>query len=421
MGISIITTLTSSLLTIPTRLQKTVNAYLFSLMLITDKRSQTFAESVTGVDQSSFSWLLRKHGQLAETCLQELIRQFVKELSHKRPPLVAGANWTVAIIIDATLHQRSSLYPQNVQRFNHGQGFVIGHQWTNITLYLNGQLVPLPPIAFFSKKECKRRNITYRTEHQCIAEYLETLNLAKLIGLHCPDEVVVIMDSGYDSKQLQQLVVDQGWDFVSALKKRRFATTVGQRETGIKGRQVDELFLRSKKQSPWKTIRIKADGGKKRRRFRTRKLCGYLRGVSIEVALICSEKSGKIKGRRFFACSKANLNAGVIMRAYALRWTVEMFHKTIKKQLGLEQAGVHAFDTLRSHVHWVYCAWILLHKLEMSNSTCLLEKQRRLTEIAHQSPIGEKIKKIISAKNQFGGSERQQTLLNEALQAVCAF
>lgn len=415
MAISLITSLTADLLTIPTRLKKSVNAYLFSLMLITDRRSQTFAEGVTGVDQSNFSWLLRRHGDLAKTSLQELAQSFARQLSKQRPVLVAGTKWTVALIIDATLHERSSLHLQNSQRFNHGQGFVVGHQWTNVIVYVNGQAVPLSPIAFLSKKECRRRRVPYKTEHECIAEYLQSLNLAELIGFYNSDEIVVIMDSGYDNKTLQQLIVELGWDFVCSLKKRRVVTTLAQRNSGKKGRQVNELFLAAKKQAPWKTIRVQADGRKKRRRFRTRKLHGYLKGVTIEVAVICTEKSGRIKGRRFFACSNPKLDAGVIMRTYALRWTVEMFHKTVKQQLGLEEAGVRDFNTLEAHVHWVYCAWILLHKLDIPNATTLLEKQRRLTTLAHHAPWEQKIRKVISAKNQFGGRARQERLLNEAL------
>jgi hypothetical protein len=34
--------------------------------------------------------------------------------------------------MDSTLLQnRSSLHPENSKKFNHGNGFVIGHQWTN--------------------------------------------------------------------------------------------------------------------------------------------------------------------------------------------------------------------------------------------------------------------------------------------------
>ncbi|MBT8341458.1 MAG: hypothetical protein KJP07_15730, partial [Desulfatitalea sp.] len=39
--------------------------------------------------------------------------------------------WKIAIMIDATIQNRSSLHAENVKRFNHGKGFVIGHQLKN--------------------------------------------------------------------------------------------------------------------------------------------------------------------------------------------------------------------------------------------------------------------------------------------------
>jgi hypothetical protein len=36
------------------------------------------------------------------------------------------------VIIDATLQCRLSLKTKNVKQFNHGKGFAVGHQWSNI-------------------------------------------------------------------------------------------------------------------------------------------------------------------------------------------------------------------------------------------------------------------------------------------------
>ena len=72
---------------------------------------------------------------------------------------------------------RSSLHVHNAQRFDHGQGFVVGHQWTNVVLTISEEIIPLPPIPFLSKNEGKRRKISYRTEHELVTEYLRQLNL----------------------------------------------------------------------------------------------------------------------------------------------------------------------------------------------------------------------------------------------------
>ena len=40
---------------------------------------------------------------------------------------------------------------------------------------------------------------------------------------------------------------------------------------------------------------------------------------------------------------------------------MELFHKTVKQYLGFEDVATSGFDSVMSHVHWVYCAYILLH------------------------------------------------------------
>ena len=85
-------------------------------------------------------------------------------------------------------------------------------------LTINGQNVPLPPINFFTKKECLRRKIPYKTAMERVIERLESLELSKYVGIHCSDEVVVLMDGGYDSKKIENCILARGWDFIVSLK-----------------------------------------------------------------------------------------------------------------------------------------------------------------------------------------------------------
>ena len=319
---NLIKKLVTSQLNIPSRLKEVVSGYLLSLMIESPKHTQTFASTPGDRDQSQYSRLLSGHGDLAKNSLADLGQKIGNALAKPgRQALVAGAPWTIAIIIDATLHPRSSLHVHNAQRFNHGQGFVVGHQWTNIVLNINGRIIPLSPIAFLSKNEWKRRGIAYETEHDRLIVYLDELNLAAVVGIYEADEVVVLTDSGYDNKRLQNAIVSKGWDFLTALKISRGATAANQ---SLQYRRIDDLFWATRKQAPWKTIRVETDGGKKRRKFRVRKLRGYIKGITCEVALVCSEKSAKT-GKCFFACSRPGIDAGVLIRAYSKRWQVELF------------------------------------------------------------------------------------------------
>jgi hypothetical protein len=412
----IIISLFGRLLKIPDALQDVVRAYLFSLMIDSTKHTQSAAARLSGLHQSQFSRLLSRHDELAEKCLQDLSQTCAKNVSKQRGLLIKGAPWTVALIIDATLHPRSSLSVHNAQRLNHGQGFIIGHQWTNIVLYLNECLIPLPPIPFYSKNECKRRKIPYKTEHERLKEYLDALNLSQWIGQYYPEEIVVLMDAGYDAKKLQNVILEKKWDFLAALKKGRSTkTTPMATKSENKWRRIDDLFWATRKNAPWKTVHVKTNGKKKRVKYRARKLVGHLKGIPGNVALICSEKSGGKRGRMYFACSKADLDVGPILRAYRIRWVVELFHRTQKDQLGMLDAGVHDFDALKSHVHWAYCAFLLLQCLEIQGANTILAKQRRLQSLAAKLPFQTKLSEIASAKTRFGGMDRQQALLAAAI------
>ena len=46
---------------------------------------------------------------------------------------------------------------------------------------------------------------------------------------------------------------------------------------------------------------------------------------------------------------------------YRLRWAIEIFHKHIKMFLGFEDVATKWFAAVESHVHWVYCAYILMN------------------------------------------------------------
>ena len=416
MATTLIASIVSRLLNIPDRLQQVVTAYLLTLMLDGPKKTLSRAAAVSGLHKSQFSRLLTDHVDLAFASLQLLAAEAARLAGIDRGPLVKGSQWTIAIIVDATLHPRSSLHVKNSQRFNHGQGFVIGHQWTNIVLFINGELVPLPPIPFWSKNECKRRNVAYITEHVQLAEYLEALQLSQYVGFYSPDEVVVLTDAGYDNKTIQRLVISLGWDFVAALKSSRSTQTNHEMKTSPKEwRRVSALFRAVKKQAPWTTVRVETDQGKKRKSFRTRKLTGRIKGVHHDVAIVCSEKSTG-KGRRYFACSNTKVTVGVITRAYRIRWQIELFHRAAKSQFGMIDVGVSDFDALTAHIHWVYCAYILLHKVEIPKAASLLEKQRTLQKVVEREPLVMKLKQIVAARTQFGGLSRQERLVQEAVQ-----
>ena len=336
------------------RLLDTLLWYLISLMLPADKHTQANAEKISGKDNSLFSNLLNADQDIAKLALSRASRRAIKKISKKRTLIERGSPWEVAIIIDATLHRRASRHTQDSQRFNHGKGWVVGHQWSNIGLLINGQFIPLPPIPFYTKKYCKKNSIKYKTEHKKICSYLRTLSL-KDLGLSIdPDKVVLLLDSGYDNKPLQNTIISRGWDFVVSLKCDRNISP----KPGIWNR-IDEYFKDGRR--PWKSVRIITYRGKKKkmRQYRYKEQLGFLKGLRRQVKLVYSKKSGEAKSK-FLASSNVHVSSKSIILIYRKRWAIEIFHRDIKSYLGMEDAGVKSFKSLYNHVYWVYLAYILL-------------------------------------------------------------
>src|SRR5713226_1978520 len=202
------------------RLERIGTSYLLFLMVATTKHSLKEAARFSGLHPSLFSKLLQSHAQVAITTLDHLsktqARQFAKAL-----PRVHGLPWKIAILIDATLQHRASLHAENTQTFNHGKGYVIGHQWTNIVLVLGDMLIPLRPIPFYSKRYCQTHDLTYQSEHERVVAYLRTLALEDSIGAYDRREVLVLADSGYDNKKIENAIATNGWNFIIALGKTR--------------------------------------------------------------------------------------------------------------------------------------------------------------------------------------------------------
>jgi hypothetical protein len=398
------------------RLERICTGYLLFLMVATTKHSLTEAARFSGLHPSLFAKLLHAHAQVALTTLDQLSKrqaqQFAKAL-HR----VHGLPWKIVILIDSTLQHRASLHPENAKTFNHGKGYVIGHQWTNIVLVLGDMLIPLPPIPFYSKRYCQTPNLAYHSEHERVVTYLRTLDLEDYIGAYDRREVLVLADSGYDNKKIEKAIADKGWHFIIALSKTRSVKSEALYLSTPPSRQWCHIdtFFRCHRRLKWDTIRLATNGNKRKRMdLRVRHTSGYLRSVG-KVELVCSEQRHRPDGRRkYLACNDLRATTRQIVTGYRMRWAVELFHKTVKQHLGFEDVATHGFEAVMSHVHWVYCAYILLHMSPPGLSPgaqSIGEKQRAL----QQGLAAREKRQILQKLTQIGGVQRYKDELRQAL------
>lgn len=403
------------------RLKNVCIWYLLFLMVSTRKHSLDEAARFSGMNKSQFSRFLKNHSGLAVYNLHVLSKKQAKQFSKILNCLGKGSvPWRIAILVDSTIQNRSTLHTDNAKKFNHGKGFVIGHQWTNIVLVINDMIIPLQPIPFYSKNYCRKNKLQYKTENESVVEYISNLKLEDYAGPYNPKEVILLADSGYDDKKIENAIAKKKWKFIIALNKTRGVKTQRQYSNTPKSKdwnQVSVLFNNCRR-IKWQTIRIFTSSSKtKRMEFRIRQIIGYLRHVG-KVQLICSKFKKRPYGRiKYLACNDLKAKPRQIIIGYRMRWAIEIFHKDVKMFLGFEDVATRSFDSVMAHVHWVYCAYILLHYPPPgvpAHIKSLADKQRRI-----QATIDSRDKaRVIQLLTQINGVERYKNELRAVSQAA---
>ena len=279
-------------------------------------------------------------------------------------------------------------------------------------------MIPLPPIAFYTKKYCKQNGIEYQTENTRVAQYLSQLSLEEYIGPHAPEKVVVLADSGYDDQKIQKAIAGKNWKFIIALKSTRGVKTekvYNSTKTTEDWQSVTATFKNNRK-TGWRTIRAPKNGGRnKRMEFRVRQITGYLKNFG-KAQLICSKfKTNSNKGKRkHLACNDLKATARQIVIGYRLRWAIEIFHKEIKMFLGFSDVSAKHFSSVISHVHWVYCAYILSNSSPPGFPTgmkSMAEKQLMVNKIIESKRLSAVNQLLTQAK----GTQRLKVHIQKAL------
>src|SRR3989442_16020041 len=96
------------------------------------------------------------------------------------------------------------------------------------------------------------------------------------------------------------------------------------------------------------------------------------------------------------------------------RYNIELFHKTVKQHLGFEDVATSGFDSVMSHVHWVYCAYILLSMSPPGVSadvTSLGDKQRQLQQLL----ANQEKRRVFQKLTKIGGGQCYKDALRQAL------
>jgi hypothetical protein len=317
---------------IPLRNRPSVFGYLSSLMLPAQRHSLANASEKSGLHKSQFSRMLANPFNPSEEILKELnIRAVDRALSIDEkdiPPGYKKTEWSAYLIVDSTAQRRSDSGAENIGHYNHGGGFWYGHRVTNLVLLINDKTIPLKPFHHFTRKYCKQNNIPYKTENDSLVEYLKNFKVTDYTALLQNSDVVVLLDAGYDVKQIQRLLVDTKLDFITAIHSSR-SVIIEQAVAGAKQvvRSVSNMFRffykKAKKVNCW----VSTTGSKwKRVKYTVQRIDGFLKGIKGHKMAILKSTQGNGKAK-YLACSRTDVSTTQIVLAYSKRFTVEVFHK----------------------------------------------------------------------------------------------
>lgn len=246
---------------------------------------------------------------------------------------------------------------------------------------------------------------------------LRMLDLEDYLGAYDRREGLVLAESGSDNKKIEQALADKGGNFIIALRKTRSVKSAVLSLSTPTSRQwchIDTLFRRHRRLKG-DTMRLATSGNTRQRMdLRIRHTSGSLRSVG-KVELVCAEWRHRPDGRRTYLAGKdLRATARQMVPGYRIRWAVELFHQCVKQHLGFEEVAPQGFDAVMSHVHWVYCADILLHMAPpglFPEAQSIGDKQRAL-----QQSLADKEKRHILQKlTQIGGVQRYTEELRQAL------
>ena len=398
--------------------------YLISLAAESVKHTLENASNLSGFHATQFSRLLVKSVEASELILADLAAKAVKIITKTESHLgtvFEKLPWKCYLIIDSTPQKRSACKAQNVARFNLGGGFWFGHRWTNVVLFINGHLIPLVPIPYRSKKECKALGLEHKTEKQLLCEYLDRLDLRKFILGIKPDEIAVLLDAGYDAKTVQNKILSKGWDLLSAIGRQRsiyikhaHSSHYGSQKSKI---GVANAFQRFNRRAEKITCRLpKLHGHKTRKKFTVKRIHGSLKGVENKEMVFLFSTINRQKKVKYIACSRADVPTWKIVQAFSFRFLIEQFHKEIKQYFGFEEVASRQFDSVISHVNFVYSAHILTNIFYKDRRIGMREKQKLFTESLHKHES----LKIIQLATRFRGADQVRKYFKEKFSNLAA-
>lgn len=248
------------------------------------------------------------------------------------------------------------------------------HSFTfGVLITPSGARIPCQ-MPHYTPEYCEQRKVPARTTAECAAEMIRTLPVTK------DAEVIVLGDSAYDSKVVQQACEEKGYTWiVPANPERVYQGTKGNRPK-LRSRLKDWTSLSLKR------TRLHAGTGKyasyrrlskyrvgpkmKHRDYYAHKEKAEVKNVG-SVLLVFSTTNSKLQKAtpddvKILMTNAVNLTVLEVIELYSLRWQIELFFKELKSTLGFDHYSFHDFRAVETWVELAITTVLYLEDLRMT-------------------------------------------------------
>lgn len=188
----------------------------------------------------------------------------------------------------------------------------------------------------------KRRNS--RGKNEIVRTRLRILQQLNKVAFQ-----TVLWDSWYSSKENFEFIhLELKKTFIGAIKSnRKVALTLQDKKQG-KFTKIEEL--------QWHQVETRIV---------------YMQGMDFPLLLtkqVFTNKDGS-NGKLFLVSNDLNLTAPELFSTYGERWGIEVFHRSLKQNVGLEKSPTKYEVTQRNHIFAAMLAWIKLEILSFKDQS----------------------------------------------------
>lgn len=287
----------------------------------------------------------------------------------------AAGDWVV--IFDGTDTKRGGLAKiQNMRRYKKEKKKKKGRPSTKTHTFLFGLLIlpsgirlPLPRKSWYTKAYAREQHLQYKTQIDLTAELLEWLKPLLPAQVH----LVVLADSYFEGTRLFALGQQEGWTFISKLKRNRCFADSKTRIVSYGSELKEGLFRRHRlRRGKEATAAYRRQEPRKSRTHENRAYDIYSERRQVsklgEAQVVYSWKTPvytprpRMDQRQFVALVTNDLRMSPkrVVELYELRWQIEVFFREMKGQLGLTDYQGTQFESYERYITLTLLGFLVL-------------------------------------------------------------